>query len=254
MRSACVVLALAVAAAPVLGEAAEKAPTAPAPAPANLAVIQIHVGVPGVVSIGQPLSQFLAKFPTARSVPVADQPNLVRIQVAPEGISCLAVGATPATMTLESIGFNFGPMYEGVGPGRRRTVEGIGTGSSVNELLGTYGRPAESTVERALDAPPPKPGDPAPERQVRHIYKSADGSVTTYFVVQGSDVVRMVIGRPAAIGKNLQKGPAAGSGEDADEDGAGVPKPKPAPDSAPAPQPPPAPREDEPTAKPSSAS
>jgi hypothetical protein len=111
-------------------------------------------------------------------------------------------------MTLESIGFAFGRPYEGVGPGKRRTAEGIGAGSTINELLDAYGRPAETSVEGrgggARSVPSGKTDRAAP---VRHLYRSADKAVTTYFVVESDEVVRMALGRPAAIEKFLLKKP-----------------------------------------------
>jgi len=169
-------------------------------------VIEMHVGVPGVIYLGQPLSELLARFPAAQSTPFAGQDDVVRIQIPSEGISCLAMGRTPASMTLESIGFTFGQPYEGIEPGVRRTVAGIGAGSSVNDLLGTYGRPAETSVEsRGGGSRPARPGAPDPDAPVRHLYRSADSAVTTYFVVHGSEVVRMALGRPSAIERFLLK-------------------------------------------------
>jgi hypothetical protein len=191
--------------------------------------IQMHLGVPGVVFVGQPLAEFLAKFPAASKSPVVGQTEALRLQVEKEGISCLALGATPASMTIESIGFNFGPPYEGVQPGRRRTREGIGTGSTVNDLLGLYGRPAQTSAEPVPGAPRNKRRVEDPAAPTRHLYRSDDGSTTSYFVVQGADVLRMVIARPAEIAKHLSKKP----GEDArppsqDGDGASAPPPPPA--------------------------
>lgn len=208
----------------------EGAPSSgPAPAAsAKTEVIQMHLGVPGLVYVGQPLAEFLAKFPGALTTPVAGQPQVVRVQVKSEGISCLAMGETPAKMTIESIGFNFGKTYEGVSAGSRRTLEGIGSGSSVNDLLGTYGRPAETSTERPPGTPPHRrPRADDPDAPVRHIYRSADGGVTTYFVVQGSEVVRMAIGRPAEIEKHLSKQPAVDARPSARE-GAAPTNPPPA--------------------------
>lgn len=206
MWTALFLLALAVAASPEGGSPSGR-PVAVASAPTN--VIRMHVGVPGLVYLGQPLSEFLGKFPAAQSTPVVGQIEVVRLQVAAEGISCLAMGKTPATMTLGSIGFNFGAPYEGVSPGKRRTVEGIGSGSTVNDLLGTYGRPAESSDNRTKGTPSLR-RQPAedPAAPVQHLYRSGDGSVTTYFVVVGHEVMRMAIGRPEMIEKHYSTTPA----------------------------------------------
>jgi hypothetical protein len=176
-------------------------------------VIALHVGIPGEVYIGQPLAEFMARFPGARSEPFAQQTDVVRVQVPAEGISALAMGATPASMTVESIGFNFADAYEGVSPGKRRTVEGIGSGSNVNELLEIYGRPVQTTPEKR------NPSAPAGQERVRHLYRSADGAVTSYFVVEGSRVLRLAMSRTASVERFLLRrgpgsapaGPATGS-------------------------------------------
>jgi hypothetical protein len=171
----------------------------------------MHVGIPGTIWLGQTLTEVLARFPDVKKIPFANQPQVVQLQLPDEGISALAMGETPASMTVESIGFNFSEAYEGVQPGRRRTVEGIGSGSNVNELLETYGKPAESGPEahRGTIAPvapgSPKPGTP---ERIRHLYRSADGQVTTYFIVDGTRVLRMAMSRPAAVQRFVLKPPA----------------------------------------------
>ena len=201
---AIVTAAIAMLAAGGLAAAAAAAKPETPKAPADAApqvrdVIALHQGVPGEAYIGQPLAEFLARFPGARSEPFAKQANVVRVQVPGEGISILAMGETPANMTVESIGFNFSDVYEGVAPGKRRTLEGIGRGSTVNELLGTYGKPAQTTPEKRT------PADKAGEERVRHIYRSADGAVTSYFVVEGSRVLRLAMSRTASLQRFLLK-------------------------------------------------
>lgn len=191
----------------------------PAPAPAageakpgaaQQAVIQMQVGIPGAVWLGETLAELLARYPDARQAPFANQPQVLRLSIPSEGISALAMGETPAAMTIESIGFNFAEAYEGVPASTRRTVEGIGAGSNVNELLEIYGKPAESGPEdRRSPLMPAPPGAVAPSGRVRHVYRSADGTVTTYFVVEGSRVLRMAMNRPATIGRFILKPPAA---------------------------------------------
>jgi hypothetical protein len=189
------------------------APTGAAPAhPAKAEEpIKMHAGVPGQAYLGQPLAEFLAHFPAAKSMPFAKQNDVVRLQVANEGISALAMGATPAAMTIESIGFNFEGTYEGVVAGKRRTVEGIGPGSTINDMLGTYGKPAETASEKRHGGLAPKPGDaapaPDPADPTRFIYHSADGGTVTYFVVKDAMVVRMVMNRLASIKKYLMDAP-----------------------------------------------
>lgn len=184
---------------------------APAKPGASVDVIQMHVGIPGTVWLGQSMTELLARFPDVQRLPFAKQPQVVRLQIPSEGISALAMGDTPASMTIESIGFNFAEPYEGVAPGKRRTVEGIGAGSNVNELLETYGKPAESGPEerRGTLAPVPPAGAPGGSGRVRHLYRSADGSVATYFVVEGSRVLRMAMSRPASVERFVLKPPAA---------------------------------------------
>src|SRR5262245_20148846 len=176
--------------------AGAKPPAAP---PRTRDVIALHVGVTGEAYLGQPLADFLAHFPGAHTEPYAKQTDVIRVKVPKEGITAVAMGETPASMTVESIGFNFAEPYEGIDPGTRRTVEGIGGGSNVNELLETYGKPAESKPEKRGAA-----GSSGEER-VRHVYRSADGAVTSSFVVEGSRVLRVVMTRSAAVDRFLLK-------------------------------------------------
>jgi hypothetical protein len=185
----------------------DKAPAPAKPGPASrTAAIVLHEGVPRVVFLGQPLAEFVAAFPSATKTAYAGQSDVVRLQVAGEGISALAMGLTPATMTIESIGFNFAGEYEGVKETRRRTAEGIGTGSTVNDLLGTYGRPAETSPESRHGALSPQK-TPDPNAPVRYLYRNSDATITTYFVVEGSLVTRMAMSRPAAVERYILKRP-----------------------------------------------
>jgi hypothetical protein len=187
----------------------------PAPAPdASQDVIRMHIGIPGTIFLGQPLTDVLAHFPGVKKVPFANQPQVVQLQIPEQGISALAMGETPASMTVESIGFNFAEPYEGVQPGASRTVEGIGTGSNVNELLEAYGRPAESGPEahHAGVAPVmPAPGKTEAPERIRHLYRSEDGQVATYFIVEGSRVLRMAMSRPASVQRYVVRPPAGGA-------------------------------------------
>jgi hypothetical protein len=116
-------------------------------------------------------------------------------------------------MTIESIGFNFEGTYEGVAAGKRRTVEGIGPGSTINDMLGTYGKPAETASEKHHGTLTPKQGAggaaaaPDPSDPTRYIYHSADGGTVTYFVIKDTQVVRMVINRLESIKKYLMDAP-----------------------------------------------
>jgi len=195
------------AAAPLAAAEPEKAPAPAKPGPASKnAAIVLHQGIPRVVFLGQPLTEFVAAFPSASKTAYAGQSDVVRLQVTAEGISALAMGLTPATMTIESIGFNFAGEYEGVKTSTRRTTEGIGSGSTVNDLLGIYGRPAETSPESRHGMMSPQK-TPDPNGPVRYLYRSTDATITTYFVVEGSLVTRMAMSRPAAVERWILKRP-----------------------------------------------
>lgn len=190
---------------PAKPTAAAKPPAAPSKS------IVLHAGVPGLVYLGQPLTDFMAKFPGAVSTPFAGQADVVRIQVPDQGISVLAMGVSPANMTVESIGFNWQGSYEGVKAGTRRTSEGIGTGSTVNELLEAYGKPADIAQEtRKGGLAPNQP--PGPDATLRYLYRSADATAATFFIVKGSTVMRMATSHPASVERYiLKKAPGSGA-------------------------------------------
>jgi hypothetical protein len=188
--------------------------TTPAPqdapksaAPGKLNEIDRFVGIPGVLYLGQPLSAMLARFPGAQTSPFGKQAEVVRVQIATEGISCLAMGATPASMTIESIGFTFAQPYEGVAAGRRRTREGIGAGTTVNEMLEIYGRASDIKIERPKSQHGDNQPAPAPDALSQYVYRSEDGLVSTYFVVQGANVLRMAMSHPAMVERYVLKRP-----------------------------------------------
>jgi len=212
MRPIFVLAVAACAAAPVVLLAADaastaapaKPPAAAKPAAAPSKSIVLHEGVPGLVYLGQPLAEFVAKFPGATSMPFAGQSDVVRVQVPDQGISVLAMGVTPATMTVESIGFNWVGAYEGVRAGNRRTREDIGPGSNVNELLEAYGKPADIAQEthKGTLAPQQAPG---PDAMLRYLYRSADSTAATFFIVKGSQVMRMATSHPASVERYILK-------------------------------------------------
>ena len=183
---------------------AEGRPPAAAKPAAPSKSIVLHQGVPGLVYLGQPLSEFMAKFPGATSTPFAGQNDVVRLQVADQGISVLAMGMTPANMTVESIGFNWVGTYEGVKAGTRRTSEGIGPGSNVNELLEAYGKPADIAQETRKGALAPNQA-PGPDATLRYLYRSADATAATFFIVKGSQVTRMATSHPASVERFILK-------------------------------------------------
>ncbi|HKQ96485.1 MAG TPA: hypothetical protein VJV75_01290 [Candidatus Polarisedimenticolia bacterium] len=191
---------------PAKPTAAAKPPAAPSKS------IVLHSGVPGLVYLGQPIAEFMAKFPGAVSTPFAGQADVVRLQVADQGISVLAMGVSPATMTVESIGFNWQGQYEGVKAGTRRTSEGIGPGSTVNELLEAYGKPADIAQETRKGALAPNQ-PPGPDATLRYLYRSSDATAATFFIVKGSSVMRMATSRPASVERYiLKKAPAVSGG------------------------------------------
>lgn len=213
LMAAAVVALLAGAGAPLGAAEPDAARPAPKAAPAaKLAAIVMHEGVPGAGFLGQPLASFIAAFPSAKSSPFAGQPDVVRLQVAKEGISALAMGLTPASMTIESIGFNFAGVYEGVEATRRRTVEGIGTGSTVNELLEAYGKPAEAAPEGRRGALTPQSAAPDRNAPMRYLYRNSDATIATYFVVEGAQVSRMAMSRPASVERWILKRAEPGPG------------------------------------------
>lgn len=170
--------------------------------------IVMHVGVPGVAYIGQPLKELLAKFPHAKQTPFAKQEDVVIVSIPDQGLSCYAVGPAPDSLTLASVGFNFDETYEGVQAGDYRTREGIGRGSTVNDLLGTYGPPETVAGERspssALRRSSP-PGDR--DGPKKYTYASPDGKVKTYIVVEGYRVMRLVVNDLAPLKQYLLKTP-----------------------------------------------
>jgi len=193
---------------PAPGVAPPAAQTAPKDAaPKSLDVIDRFVGIPGMLYLGQPLSAMLARFPGAQTSPFSNQAEVVRVQVPAEGISCLAMGATPASMTIESIGFTFAQPYEGVAAGRRRTREGIGAGTTVNEMLEAYGRATDIKIERPKSQRGDNQAAPDPAALSQYLYRSEDGSVSTYFVVQGANVLRMAMSHPAMVERYILKRP-----------------------------------------------
>ena len=187
---------------------AAKPPAASKPAAAPSKSIVLHEGVPGLVYLGQPLTEFMAKFPGAASTPFAGQNDVVRLQVPDQGISVLAMGVTPATMTVESIGFNWVGAYEGVKSGNRRTREDIGAGSTVNELLEAYGKPADIAQESRKGSLSPQQA-PGPDAMLRYLYRSADATSATFFIVKGSQVLRMATSHPASVERYILKRGAA---------------------------------------------
>ena len=168
--------------------------------------IELHAGIPGVAYIGQPLKELVAKFPGARVTPFAGQNDAVTVQIPELGISCMATGTTPDDMKVATAGFNLEGIYEGVSECGCSTRDGIGKGSTVNDLLGTYGAPREIVGPRGTNPllkRRPEPEDPhAPKR---YQYSSPDGLRTTSFIVQDARVLRVVVYDLEPIDRHLLK-------------------------------------------------
>jgi hypothetical protein len=204
-------------AAPAFGTGGGKAAPAAAPSPTPSAPVEtgtavpetqtitMHVGIPGLVYLGQPLEELLKKFPKAQVFPFAGQDNAATVRMPQEGISCLAVGEPPDGLRVASIGFNFETRYEGIGTGSFRTAKGIGRGSTLNDLVDRYGTPSEVIDERRI-SPLRRRQQEDPNTPKKHLYKNDDGSVSTYFVVQRGMVLRMTINENTPLDRYIVKG------------------------------------------------
>jgi hypothetical protein len=155
--------------------------------------IEMHVGIPGLAYLGQALAELEKKFPAAQRTPFAGQEDVLVVQIPEAGISCYVVGETPEQLTVASVGINFEQVYEGIAESGLRTVEGIGKGSTVNDVLGTYGR-AEITGERRSSAMMRRgPTQEDPDALKKYLYPREDGLVSTYFMARGARVLRVVM-------------------------------------------------------------
>jgi hypothetical protein len=187
-------------AAPSAGGKKDAAPAAPAP-------IELHVGIPGLVYIGQPLTDLEKKFPAAKVVPFSGQDDAVSIRIAELGISCLAVG-TPVDLKVASIGFNLDGDYQGVGEAPYRTTKGIGKGSTVNDVLEAYGQPADVLSEQPRGALRRRPAPDTPSTPKMYQYKNDAGTVMTFFLVQDNLVRRVVVNDLEPLDRHVVKGGA----------------------------------------------
>ena len=170
----------------------------------------MHVGIPGVAYVGQQLKDLLQRFPKAQMTQFAKQEDVWIVSVPEEGLSCYLVGPGRDSLKVASVGFNFEETYLGAREGTYRTREGIGKGSTVNDLLGTYGKPVAITGERSAK---PSPQQPAPQEDPgapkKYQYANPDGTVKTYFVVQGYRVVRAVVNDLGPLAEYVLKNPPA---------------------------------------------
>ena len=167
--------------------------------------IEMHVGVPGLAYLGQPLEAFEKRFPSARRTPLAGQENVLVVRVLEAGISCYVVGETPGQFSVASVGFSFEQIDEGVGESGLRTVEGIGKGSTVNDVLGTYGL-AEITGERRSNSTSRmRPAQAHPNAPTKYLYLREDGKVETSFMARGARVVRVVMNDVPLLDRFIMK-------------------------------------------------
>jgi hypothetical protein len=168
--------------------------------------IEIHVGVPGFLTLGLPHQEVLDRFPGALVEPFAGQDDAVTVKVPRAGVSWMVVGASPADLKVASIGFNLDGEYQGVSEGQFRTDRGLKKGSTVNDLLEAYGRPADIAMDRAARRALRGRAAPDDESIPRlYQYRSEDGAVTTSFVVQHHRVVRVLINAIEPLEKHILK-------------------------------------------------
>lgn len=167
---------------------------AAAPPAATPRTIEMHVGVPGWAALGVPHKELIDRFPGAEVTAFSGQDDALTVKIPGAGISCMVVGATPGELKVASLGFNLDGEYEGIPEGSFRTDRGVGKGSTVNDLLEAYGQPAEVVADRAARRSQRRQPD-FDEAALPQLYqyRSADGAVTTSFVVQRHRVVRVVI-------------------------------------------------------------
>jgi hypothetical protein len=187
------------------------APTAPSQAPngkprqGEALRIEMHVGIPAFVYIGQSLPEVLKKFPRAQVLPFSGQEDAKVVKIAEEGISCVAVG-DPGDLKLASVGFNLDGAHEGIVEGKFRTRQGIGKGSTVNDVLETYGQPVEILGEQPRSGlkRTPAPEDPSVPKMYQ--YANEDGSIKTYFLIVDHLVKRIVVNHLAPLDQHIVKG------------------------------------------------
>jgi len=170
----------------------------------NLRIIVLHVGIPGLAYVGQPLQDFVKRFPKAQVMPFAGQDDAVSVKAGEAGITCIAVG-DPGDLKLASVGFNLDGSYEALSEGDFRTGQGIGKGSTVNDLLGAYGKPVDILGEQPRGAlRRPNPGGDRSLRQ-KYQYANTDGTVKTYFMVENNHVTQVVVNDLDPLDKHIVK-------------------------------------------------
>jgi len=205
-RGALHIVTLLLLALPVPASSAPDRPASRDSGPAEALLIEMHVGIPGYIFIGQPLAELQKKFPDAQVVPFSGQKDSMIVKIAKTGISCLAVGAAE-DLKIASVGFNVDGVHNGVSEGNFRTGKGIGKGSTVNDVLEAYGQPVEILAQKPAGALKPKKApDDDPSVPKMYQYASADGSVKTYFLVVDHLVKRIVVNHLAPLDEHIVKG------------------------------------------------
>ena len=210
-RLAAVLAALFVPAALAAGSPPKTAPpkTAPPGSAANTAppverTIEVHVGIRDLAYLGQPLPDLLKKFPGAEVIPFAGQDDAASVKIASEGITCIAVGPK-GDLRVASIGFNMSGEVEGIAETKYRTSKGIGKGSTVNDLLEAYGQPADILGAQPRGALRRSPPPDSPSLAKQYQYARDDGAVKSFFVVQDTEVTRLVVNEIAPLDQYIVK-------------------------------------------------
>jgi hypothetical protein len=165
--------------------------------------VQLHVGIPGRAFIRQGREDLLKEFPGAVVTPFGKGRVSFTVRLPEAGLSFVLAGEPADGVRVVSAGFNLDGVYEGMREGPYRTAEGIGKGSTVNDLLGAYGQPADivdPSAGRGRRKAAPAPGDPR-----LYQYPSEDGAVTTSFVIQADMVVRIVINDLEPLNRHVLK-------------------------------------------------
>jgi hypothetical protein len=168
--------------------------------------VELHVGIPGLVVLGDPQRQVLERLPGAEVTPFAGQEDAATVKAPAAGLSLMTVGPPAEGLKVASLGINLVGRYEGVGEAGVRTSRGIGKGSTVNDLLEAYGPPAGISADREAARRLRGRSEEESARIPRHYqYRREDGAVTTSFVVQDNMVVRILINEIEPLRRHILK-------------------------------------------------
>src|SRR5437867_2375415 len=128
--------------------------------------------------------------------------NMARGPVSWRGTAC---GETDDRRSRSSWSASFRPGR--VRAAMYRTSQGIGKGSTVNDVLGAYGKPVDILGERPRGPERrPRPGADPPTRQ-KYQYANPDDTVRTYFLVDQSRVTQVVINDLRPLQEHILKAP-----------------------------------------------